>query len=421
MTLQLSDFANGLRAETAFDVLAVAKTLKSQGKDVVELQIGDSPFPTTAAAKQAGIQAIQNDQTHYCPSMGLPTLRATIAEYMNKQHGLALNADHIVVGIGAKVFQQYFCEAVLNPGDEVLVFSPQFPTYVPNIERRQCRCVFSSLRQEHAFRPSVDDVAQFIERPRARAIFLNSPHNPTGGVATEQDIVAIANLLRPKSIALFCDEPYDHMVWQGVHHTPIAQPDLLEKCVAAYTFSKSYSMSGWRLGFAVSNPQMIKALGKMINTSLSCVPPLVQLAGIEALKCDAIERDQNMNDFRNKVHLLADKLADVPGIAVVPPAGTFYVFPNVAEICNRLGITSHGLAMYLLEGADNTFGIACLGGECFGDAGKGFIRLSCAEPDERLHQAVAFLPDAFNRSDRVRRYLASHGEYRLVNRYPDPN
>ena len=176
MTLKLSKFADHLKAETAFDVLAVARTLKTQGKDVVELQIGDSPFPTTTNAKQAGIQAIQTDQTHYCPSNGLPVLRTAIAEQMNNQHDLALTAENIVIGIGAKIFEQFFCEAVLNPGDEVLIFSPQFPTYVPNIERRQCLCVFSPLRQANAFRPSVHDVEQFVRRPRARAIFLNSPH-----------------------------------------------------------------------------------------------------------------------------------------------------------------------------------------------------------------------------------------------------
>lgn len=422
MTLELSDFAKGLRAETAFDVLAVARQLKATGKDVVELQIGDSPFPTTRHASAAGVAAIHDGRTQYCPSIGLPEFRETIAETMNRQYGLSITAKNVVVGIGAKVFEQFFCEAVLNPGDEVLVFSPQFPTYLPNIQRRQATAVFSSLREDNNFRPSIHDVRQFVEqRKRARAIFLNSPHNPTGGVAEAEDIAAIADAIRGKPIALFSDEPYDQMVWRGRHHTPLATEGLLDQCVAAYTFSKSYSMSGWRLGYAVTGVAMAEAIGKMINTSLSCIPPLVQLAGKAALLEDAAERDQNMAKFGRKVQLLVERLNGIDGVRVVPPGGTFYVFPNVTAICNRLRITSHGLAMYLLEAADDSFGVACLGGECFGDAGAGFLRFSCAEPDERIEQAVQFFPEACSRTDRVARYLANHDAYNLTTPYKTPD
>lgn len=420
MTTELSTFAKGLKTETAFDVLAVARALKSQGKDVVELQIGDSPFPTTSSAKQAGISAIKNNQTHYCPSIGLPDFRDAIAEFMNNEYSLSLTADNIVVGIGAKVFEQFFCEAFLDPGDEVLVFSPQFPTYAPNIERRQGKIVFSYLREENDFRPTISDVEVFVnECKRARAIFLNSPHNPTGGVATQQDIADIANLIRGTNVALFSDEPYDQMVWHGKHHTPLSEPDILEQCVAAYTFSKSYSMSGWRLGYAVTGSRIAQSIGKMINTSLSCVPPIMQRAGIDALKYDNAERSENMALFGKKVSLLTDALSKLDGIRVVPPGGAFYVFPNVTTICNRLGLTSHGLAMYLLEGAADEFGVACLGGECFGEAGAGFLRFSCAEPDDRLLQAVGFLPEAFARTDRICSYLEQHAEYNLKTPYPE--
>lgn len=421
MAVELSGFASGLKVETAFDVLAVSRGLKAKGKDVVELQIGDSPFPSTSHAKKAGIAAIETDQSHYCPSMGIPVFREAVADRMNREYNLGITAANVVVGPGAKVFEQFFCEAVLNPGDEVLVFSPHFPTYLPNIQRRQATMVTSPLRQENDFRPSMDDIDAFLARgPKARAIFLNSPHNPTGGVATREDIQGIAARIRGKNVALFSDEPYDHMVWRGQHHTPLAEPGMLEQCVAAYTFSKSYSMSGWRLGYAVSSPRLADVIGKMVNTALSCVPPIVQLAGADALNHDTKERDEIMANFKAKVELLTNALTKVPGIRVIPPAGTFYVFPNVAVICNRLEITSHGLAMYLLEGADDRFGVACLGGECFGDAGYGFLRFSCAEPDHRLLQAVEFLPDAFERRDRVQKYLSEHPHYRLGKAYPEP-
>lgn len=413
MTLTFSSFSTGLRAETAFDVLAVARKLKAKGKDVVELQIGDSPFPSTRSALLAGIQAIQDNATHYCASLGVPSFREAAAANYTREFGVPVSADNIAVGAGAKVFEQFFCEAILDPGDAVLVFSPHFPTYGPNIERRGAQAVFSPLRQENQFRPDLNDVERFLKQtPRARAIFLNSPHNPTGGVATAEDLRHLAELVRGRNVAVFSDEPYCHMVWQGKHHPLLAEPGMFDHVLAAYTFSKSYSMSGWRLGYAVGSPAFIDIIGKMINTSLSCVPPLVQLAGQAALEHDADERDQVMQKFHQKVKLLVAELQKVEGVKVLMPVGTFYVFPDVSSICRRLKVTSHGLAMFLLEGADDARGVACLGGECFGPAGQGFLRFSCAEPDERLRQAVAFLAEAVTRSDRMERYLAANPKYR---------
>ncbi len=225
---------------------------------------------------------------------------------------------------------------------------------------------------------------------------------------------AIADLVRGRDVAVFSDEPYCHMAWSGRHHSILSEPGMLDQCVGAYTFSKSYSMSGWRLGFAVASRATAEMLGKLVNTTLSCVPPMIQWAGRAALGEDAAERDATMAQFRRKVQLLTAGLERIAEVRVVPPAGTFYAFPNVTAVCNRLGITSQGLAMYLLSGADDRFGVACLGGECFGPSGRGFLRFSCAEPDERIEQAVRFLPEAWSRTDRVAQYLAEHPEHRLV-------
>src|SRR5438128_1947680 len=257
-----SRFAANLTAETAFDVLAVARRLKAQGKDVIELQIGDSPFTSTRSALRAGKSAIDEGQTHYCASIGLPAFREAIAANYQKEYGISIGPENVVVGPGAKVFEQFFCEAFLDPGDSVLVFSPAFPTYAPNIERRGGVIVTSHLKQETAFRPNLHDIEAFVKQPKAKAIFLNSPHNPTGGVATESDLRAIADLVRGKNIAIFSDEPYNHMVWTGTHHPMLAQPGILDQTVACYTFSKSYSMSGWRLGYAISSPRIIDTIGK---------------------------------------------------------------------------------------------------------------------------------------------------------------
>jgi aspartate aminotransferase len=414
---RLSSLAQDLTTETAFSVLAVARSLKGLGKEVVELEIGDSPFPSTPNAKEAGIRAIQENRTGYCPSLGLPELRRAASSFV-KEFGIEADADHVIVASGAKPFETYFAEALLEPDDGVLIFGPQFPTYLPNLMRVGARPVVVPLKAEERFRPRAEHVADFLRSDQCpRAIFLNSPHNPTGGVATGEDLDAIADLVRGTDLVVLSDEPYCHMVWEGRHESLLARPGMMDHVVAAYTMSKSYSMSGWRIGFAVAHPDVIQAMGKLINTSSSCSPPFAQLGAVAALEQDAGTRDDYMARFRRKVERLSGGLAEIPGISVERPAGTFYVFPGVHEICNRLGMTSHGLAMYLLEGADDAFGVACLGGECFGPEGKGFLRFSCAEPDEKIDRALAFLPEALAREDRVRDYLASHPMHVLASPY----
>jgi len=420
MPATYSTFASTVQGETAFTVLAAARRLLAAGKDVIELEIGDSPFPTSPAALDAGLRAIRGGHTHYGPSLGLPDFRAAAAAYIERQYGLPVTAEHIVAGPGAKIYEQFFCEAFVDPGDGVLVFSPHFPTYPANVQRRGGRMVVSRLRASDDFRPRLEDVERFLaEDPRPKAIFLNSPHNPTGGVATLEDLEGLAGLVRGRDVAVFSDEPYDAMVWRGRHHTLLSQPGMFDHCVAAYTFSKSFSMSGWRLGFAVSSPATIDLLGTLENTTLSCVPPFTQMAGMAALAGDGAVRDERMADFRRKVERLVDGLDTIDDVACLMPGGTFYVFPSVKPICNRHGITSHGLALFLLEAADDARGVACLGGECFGAAGGGFLRLSCAEPDERLSEAVAFIAEAVTRGGRMASYLATHPEYRLAEPYGD--
>ncbi len=419
MPPSLTRFSSTVKPEGAFTVLAAARRLAAAGKDVIELEIGDSPFPSPEAAVDAGIEAIRAGRTTYGPSGGLPELRAAAAAYVNREHGLSVTADHVIAGPGAKTFEQIFCDAFVEPDDGVLVFSPYFPTYAANITRRGARMVLSNLRASRAFRPNLDDVRRFLdEDARPKAIFLNSPHNPTGGVATEDDLREFADLIRGRNVAVFADEPYDCMVWEGRHQSLLAQPGMLDQTVAAYTFSKSFSMSGWRLGYAVSSPETIEVFDLLTNVALSCVPPFTQLAGAAALERGRQYRDERMRDFHRKVELLVAGLNTVDGVSCLMPGGTFYAFPSVAEICNRAGITSHGLALYLLEGADDAVGVACLGGECFGEAGGGFLRLSCAQPDDRLVEAVSFIAEAVTRRDRITAYLDAHPDHRLAAPYP---
>lgn len=410
----ITQFASSLVAEGAFVVLAAAKRLKAAGKDIVELEIGDSPFDSPASAKAAGLKSINDNVSHYCPSLGLPEFRTAAARFVREEFGIPAEMENIAVAPGAKPFEQFFCETFLEANDGVLVFSPHFPTYPPNIHRRGARMVLKPLLQKHEFRPQLSDIESFLkDDPAPKAIFLNSPHNPTGGVTTQEDLKGIADLVRGTNIAVFSDEPYCHMVWDGQHHSLAAQPGMLEHTVAAYTFSKSYSMSGWRLGFCVSSAEIIQSIGLMINTTLSCTPPLVQLAGLAALENDGAERDRVMQQFRNKVKQLAAGLNQIDGVQTIDASASFYVFANVSSLCEKFKISSHGLAMYLLEGADDDFGVACLGGECFGDAGQGFLRFSCAEDDDTIQRAVEFLPTAFHKTERLKAWLKVHPEYQL--------
>jgi aspartate aminotransferase len=411
---RLSQLASNLTSETAFTVLAMARALKARGKDVVELEIGDSPFPSPPEAKAAGIASIEANQTGYGPSIGLPEFRAAAAKMVKDEFGVEAGAENVVVASGAKPFEQYFVEALVDPGDGVLIFSPHFPTYIPNLQRRGARPVLVPLKAEHQFRPQAADVLHFLNNdPKPRAVFLNSPHNPTGGVATREDLAAIADVVRGTDLMILSDEPYCHMAWAAPHASILAEPGMFEHAVAAYTFSKSYSMSGWRIGFAVAHPEVAASIGQLINTTASCSPAFVQRGATAALEQSAAYRAETMAKFRAKVDRLVAGLQQIEGVSVKPPGGTFYVFPGVQPICERLGITSHGLALFMLEGADDRFGVACLGGECFGEAGRGFLRFSCAEPDERIDQAVAFFAEAIHRDDRVRAYLELHPEFRL--------
>ena len=407
MTPNFSTFSESLVVESAFAVLRTAKRLISDGKDVIELEIGDSPFPPPQVAQTQLVAALDQSMSHYCPSLGTPEFRSAAAEFVGREFGIAAGRGNVSVAPGGKPFEQYFCEAFIDPGDGVLVFSPQFPTYEPNILRRGGRMVTVDLSASNQFRPRPSDVASFVnDDPNPKAIFLNSPHNPTGGVMTEADVREIADIVRGRNIAVFSDEPYCHMVWEGQHHSIAAEPGLLDQCVAAYTFSKSYSMSGWRLGFAVASLAVTEMIGKMINTSLSCTPPFLQHAGTAVLRSADSERDHAMDAFRSQVYSLADGLNAIDGICAARPVGTFYVFADVSEICRQHKISSHTLAMYWLEGADPDLGVACLGGECFGSGGAGFIRFSCAESTERLEDAVEFIRTHSSAAERIGEWAA---------------
>jgi aspartate aminotransferase len=414
--LEFTRFVESIEIERAFETLVRAKRQKAAGKDVVELQIGDSPFPSPPSAVAACVDAMAAGVTRYAPSVGLPEFRSAAADRLNREYDLSLTADNICVGAGAKIFQTYFCETFLEPGDEVLLFTPAFPTYRPNVERREAVVVESPLLSEQNYSIDFDSLASFLRRPKARAIVLNSPHNPTGAALSARDVERIAQAVSSTDVVIFSDEPYEHMSWLDRHRTILSAPGMIERTLAVYSFSKSYAMSGWRLGFAVGSPTTIERMMKLVNISLSCVPPFIQIGGIAAMNDDRSIRDSQMLAFRRKTELLADRLDRIDGIQASRPAGAFYVFGDVRAICERWGVTSHGLATYLLEGADDQFGVGCLGGECFGRVGMGRLRFSCAEADERLIRAVDFIERATSTNETpksLKAMIERNPEFRL--------
>ena len=265
MSVQFSQFASSVGVESAFSVLAIAKRLMAAGKDVVELEIGDSPFSTPPRAIEAGVQAIRDGHSRYGPSLGIMEFRTAAAEYVNREYSLSVTGENVVAGPGAKNFEQLFCEAFLNPGDGVLVFSPHFPTYPPNIFRAQRagRALGAEsverLPPEHRRRAQVP----FDRQVAARDLSEQSAQSHRRRGDVRRSARRSPTLVRGKDVAVFSDEPYDRMVWRGRHHSLLELPGMLEQTVAAYTFSKSFSMSGWRLGFAVSSPAIIEVFGKL--------------------------------------------------------------------------------------------------------------------------------------------------------------
>ena len=410
---RLSALAENLTAETAFTVLALARKLKALGKDIVELEIGDSPFPSTPHAKGAGIQAIEENQTGYCPSLGLPRLREAAATFVAAEFGYPARPENIVVASGAKPLEQYFAEALLDPGDGVLVFSPHFPTYVPNLERRQARAVLAPLKVEHAFRPRVEDVRRFLATdPRPRDLPQLTPQpdrrrgdpGRPGGDCRSGAGHRLDDLFRRALL------PHG-LGWAARLHSGRTRDARAHgRGLYLQQVLQHERLADWlRRG-----PHQGCRVDRQADQHDSLMqPPLAQWAAQAALEHDAATRDDYMDRFRRKVERLCAGLTGIDGLRVAHPAGTFYVFPDARPACNRLGISSHGLALYLLEGADDGFGVACLGGECFGEAGRGFLRFSCAEPDERIDQAINFIASALSRNDRIERYLKANPQYVL--------
>lgn len=383
--MKLSEKMARLGTETAFQVLARAQALEAKGKDIIHFEIGEPDFDTPHNIREAVKEALDKGDTHYCNSQGIIPLRAEIAKEIERTRGVPVDASHVIVTPGAKPIMFYSILALLDKGDEAIYPDPLFSVYESMINFAGAKAVPVRLREELDFRFYVDELKSKIT-PRTRLIILNSPHNPTGSVLEEEDIRAVAEIAQQHDIIVLSDEIYDNIVYEGKHFSITSLPGMLDRTILLNGFSKTYAMTGWRIGYAVMPPDLVEPVVRLITNSVSCTAPFVQYAGIEALTGPQDSVPKMVSEFKVRRDLIVDGLNQIPGISCLRPRGAFYVFPNV----KKLGIDCSQFADYLL----NEAGVAVLPGTHFGRYGEGYIRLSYATSSGNIEKGLERIASA---------------------------
>jgi len=380
-----------LGTESAFEVLAKAKALERQGKTIIHLEIGEPDFDTPAHIKAAAKQALDAGATHYGPSAGLPELREAIAKHIGETRGIPVSADEVVVTPGAKPIMFFTILALVNPGDEVIYPNPGFPIYESVINFVGGVPVPIPLREEARFGFDLEHFEQKVSE-KTKLIILNSPQNPTGGVLERAQLEQIAEIARHFRIPVLADEIYRQFLYEGEFVSIAGLPGMKGLTIILDGFSKSYAMTGWRLGYGVMPPVLAEHLTRLMVNSASCTATFVQLAGIAALQGDQTPVAKMVAEFKRRRDLLVDGLNKLPGVSCQRPRGAFYAFPNVKAIRHP----SKELADTLLEEA----GVAVLWGTAFGEYGEGYLRLSYATSAENLCLALARMAPVLERLSR---------------------
>jgi aspartate/methionine/tyrosine aminotransferase len=377
--LRLAQRMSRLGTETAFEVLNKARALERSGKKIIHLEIGEPDFDTPANVVDAGVEALRKGWTHYGPSAGLLELRQAIADYVSRTRGVKVSSDEVVVVPGGKPIIFFTLLALADTGDEIIYPDPGFPIYQSMIDYVGARAVPIRLREEKDFSFDVDELASLIT-DRTRLIILNSPQNPTGGVLSRQDIQDIARVIGDRNIMVLSDEIYSRLIFDGEHYSIMSVPGFQERTILLDGFSKTYAMTGWRLGYGVMRPDLAAHVSRLMTNSNSCTASFTQVAGIEALQGDQSSVDHMRGEFQRRRDAFVAGLNRIKGFSCRMPKGAFYAFPNIT----KTGWTSKKLADALLEDA----GVACLSGASFGDFGEGYLRFSVANSLENLNLAL---------------------------------
>lgn len=369
-----------LGTETAFEVLARAKALEAQGREIVHLEIGEPDFDTPANIVDAAAEALHGGATHYVPAAGMPELRAAIASDASMRRGLDFSPDNVVVTPGGKPVMFFAVLALVDSGDQVIYPNPGFPIYESMIRFVGGKPVPIPLREERDFALDVDRLCASVG-PKTRLLILNSPHNPTGGVLTRAELQRIADVVRPyPDLIVLADEIYSRMIYEGEHTSIASLPGMRERTIVLDGFSKIYAMTGWRLGYGLFPAELAPAVTRLMTNSNSCTAAFTQLAGVEALTGSQAASEAMVAEFKARRDVIVAGLNHIPGITCRMPHGAFYVFPNITGT----GMSSREVADLLLYEA----GVATLAGTSFGAFGEGYIRLSYANSIENLRKAL---------------------------------
>jgi aspartate aminotransferase len=377
--LRLAKRMQRLGTETAFEVLVRARALEAKGRDIVHLEIGEPDFDTPENVIASGVQAMQSGWTHYVPPAGLPALREAAAEYISKTRGVQVAPEEVVIVPGAKPILFFTIMALIEEGDEVIYPNPGFPIYESMADFLGAKAVPVHLRDDRDFRMDIDELAHRIT-DRTRLIIINSPHNPTGGVMEESDVRDLAAAIGDRDIMVLSDEIYSRLLFEGKHFSLFSIPEFRDRTVLLDGFSKTYAMTGWRLGYGVMRPDLASQVARLMTNSNSCTAAFTQVAGVEALRGDQSSVGRMLEEFRRRREVMVDGLNAIKGFRCHKPKGAFYVFPNITGT----GWSSKKLADALLEDA----GVACLAGTAFGAFGEGHIRFSIANSIENIHKAL---------------------------------
>jgi len=368
-----------LGTETAFEVLVKAKALEAQGRDIVHLEIGEPDFDTPRNIIDAAVDALHKGFTHYGPSAGLMELRDVIAQYVSETRGVNVTPDEVVVVPGGKPIIFFSILALAEQGDEVIYPNPGFPIYESMINYVGANGVPIRLREELDFRLDVDEIANLIN-DRTKLIILNSPQNPTGGMLEKRDIERIAAAIGDRNIMVLSDEIYSRLIFEGEHHSIMSLDGMKERTILLDGFSKTYAMTGWRMGYGVMRADLATHIARLMTNSSSCTATFSQIAGIAALRGPQESVDTMRAEFKRRRDVMVGGLNKIKGFSCRLPHGAFYVFPNIT----KTGWPSKKLADALLDDA----GVAGLSGTAFGDFGEGYLRFSVANSIENIEKAL---------------------------------
>jgi aspartate/methionine/tyrosine aminotransferase len=378
--MRLASRLSSIGTETAFEAAARARALEATGRSVIHLEIGEPDFDTPVNIRDAAKRGLDEGYTHYGPILGLPALREAIAADATARKGFTASPDRVVVTPGAKPIMFYAIEALVEAGDEVIFPDPGFPIYESMTRYCGGTPVRLPIRQENDFRIDLDELAGLITA-RTKLLVINSPANPTGGVFTRADIERIAELAIEHDLVVLADEIYGRIVYEGEHVSLASLPGLVERTIVLDGFSKTYAMTGWRLGYAILPEPLLLPFSRLIVNSVSCTSMFSQVAAVEALTGPQDAVDAMVEEFRARRELVVEGLNAIPGFDCRRPSGAFYVFPDVSGT----GLDGAALADRLL----NEVGVCVLAGTAFGVVGRDHVRISYANSRENLTEALS--------------------------------